>query len=53
MQQATPKPLAGLNSNKEHLPTCILKENRVGRERKLVALIHTKTAQFTESKFRD
>ena len=44
MQQTTPKPPAGLKSNKERIPTCILKEKRVDREGKIIALMHPKTA---------
>ena len=31
---------AGLRTNKEHIPTYILKENKVGRERKINYMMH-------------
>ena len=41
MQQTSPKPPLGLKSNKEHIPTCILKQDRIDRKRKSIAQMHT------------
>lgn len=50
MERATPKPPAGVKSNKEDILTCILK--RVDMEKKSISLMQSKTAEiFLSFKF--